>query len=109
MVPLMVGNKGHDLWRYGWRFMQRSLFSFQNIQRNIFIAFLFLTQAYFTAEDTLRCKKAPGCHCQIHHCSGFSQDRVNFHQKPRGDTVRWLTQTGQKNGVLNTMCRHSGF
>jgi len=52
------------------------------------------------------------CHKEIvnHECSEFGQDRVNFHQKPEGNTAQradpnWLNKTG----VFDTMCCHAGF
>jgi len=37
-------------------------------------------------------------------CPGFGWDRVNFHKKLEGDTAGTrLTQTGQTNGIFDTM------
>jgi len=42
-------------------------------------------------------------------CPRFSQNRVNFHQKLRGDTAGRLIQTVKTIRVFDTMCCHAGF
>jgi len=43
------------------------------------------------------------------HCPGFGQDRTIFTRSQEGTQPGRLTQTGQTNGVLDTMCCHAGF